>query len=168
MGARGANKSGPWCIPRGLLQSFARPQGEGGPNRVNQPGLFRPDIDHIILVIKFAHLAQELLKLPTAILTHFAFNSASASSTVFGLASECLTSASSRIRVSVSCSLLERQTPSSETNSTKTTLSIGTGVFSMSSLQVRQHAVLPSTSRNCSNSNPAGTMPFSRSAAKVN
>ena len=122
MGARGANKSGPWCIPRGLLQSFARPQGEGGPNRVNQPGLFRPDIDHIILVIKFAHLAQELLKLPTAILTHFAFNSASASSTVFGLASECLTSASSRIRVSVSCSLLERQTPSSETNSTKTTL----------------------------------------------
>jgi hypothetical protein len=28
--------------------------------------LFRLDIDHIILVIKIAHLTQELLKLPTA------------------------------------------------------------------------------------------------------
>jgi hypothetical protein len=34
--------------------------------------LFRLDIDHIILVIKLAHVTQELLKLPTAILTHSA------------------------------------------------------------------------------------------------
>jgi hypothetical protein len=35
-------------------------------------GLFRLDIDHIILVIKLAHLTQELLELLTAILAHFA------------------------------------------------------------------------------------------------
>ena len=35
--------------------------------------LFRLDIDPVlILIIKFAHLAQELLKLAAAILTHFA------------------------------------------------------------------------------------------------
>ena len=34
--------------------------------------LFRLDIDHIILVIKLTQLTQELLKLPTAIFTHFA------------------------------------------------------------------------------------------------
>jgi hypothetical protein len=34
--------------------------------------LFLLDIDHIILVIKLAHLTQELLKLLTAILTHLA------------------------------------------------------------------------------------------------
>jgi hypothetical protein len=35
-------------------------------------GLFRLDIDHIILVIKLAHLTQELLELLTAILARFA------------------------------------------------------------------------------------------------
>jgi hypothetical protein len=58
--------------------------------------LFRLDIDHIILVIKLAHLTQELLKLPTAILTHFALK-LSKRFIYRLLASECLTSASSRI-----------------------------------------------------------------------
>jgi hypothetical protein len=38
----------------------------------NEFRLFRLDVDQIILVIKLAHLTQDLLKFPTAILTHFA------------------------------------------------------------------------------------------------
>jgi hypothetical protein len=38
----------------------------------NEFHLFRLDIDHIILVVKLAHLTQELLELAAAILTHFA------------------------------------------------------------------------------------------------
>jgi hypothetical protein len=37
-----------------------------------RPALFRLDIDHVLILFIRAHLAQELLKLPTAFLTHFA------------------------------------------------------------------------------------------------
>ena len=70
---------------------------KGGAARVNRLALFRLDIGRVVILI-FGHLAQELLELAAAFLAHTRLlSSASASSTVFGLAMLCLTSASRRI-----------------------------------------------------------------------